>query len=72
MKLKFGVNKYQSTNSSTISGHTSHHQRKNCHRAGLSASADFADIKKTKSFYDSKNEMTELKNHLKPLTNMNG
>jgi hypothetical protein len=31
----------------------------------------FADTKKTKSFKDRKNGMTELKNYLKPLTDKN-
>jgi hypothetical protein len=41
-------------------------QSKNCKRACLFATADFADTKKTKSFEDRKNGMTELKIYLKP------
>ena len=44
---------------------------KTCHRACLSANADFTDTKKTKSFKDRENGMTELKNYLKPLTDKN-
>jgi hypothetical protein len=45
-------------------------QAKNCKRACLSATADFAATKKTKYFKSEKNRMTELKN-LKPLTDKN-
>ena len=44
---------------------------KTCHRACLSANADFTDTKKTKSFKDRENGKTELKNYLKPLTDKN-
>jgi len=44
---------------------------KSCHRACLSANTDFADTKKTKSFKDRENGITELKNKLKPLTGKN-
>jgi hypothetical protein len=42
-------------------------QTKNCKRACLSATADFADTQKTKSF-KTKNVMTALKTYLKQLT----
>ncbi len=44
---------------------------KTYHRACLFPNADFADTKKTKSFKNSENCMTELKNYLKPLTDKN-
>jgi len=44
---------------------------KTCHRACLFPNADFADTKKTKSYKDSENGMTELKNYLKPLADKN-
>ena len=46
-------------------------QTKNCKRACLFANTIFADTKKTKSFKDRENAMTELKNYLKPLTDKN-
>jgi len=48
-----------------------HAKAKTCHRACLFPNADFADTKKTKSFKDSENGMTELKNYLKPLSDKN-
>lgn len=46
-------------------------QTKNCKRACLFATADFANTKKTKSFKVIENGMTEMKNYLKPLTDKN-
>jgi len=43
---------------------------KTCHRAYLSANADFAGTKKTKSL-KTKKGMTEFENFLKPLTDKN-
>jgi hypothetical protein len=43
---------------------------KTCHRACLSANADFADTKKL-NFLRQRIGMTELKNYLKPLTYKN-
>lgn len=54
-----------------MSGRTNHRTTKTCHRACLFAIADFAVTKKTKSFKDSENGMTELKNYLKPLADKN-
>ena len=48
-----------------------HAKAKTCHRACLFPNADFAATKKTKSFKDSENGMTELKNYLKPLSDKN-
>jgi hypothetical protein len=46
-------------------------QTKNCKIACLSATADFADTKKTKSFKTEKIGMIELKINLKPLIDKN-
>ena len=48
-----------------------HAKAKTCHRACLFLNADFAATKKTKSFKDSENGITELKNYLNPLADKN-
>lgn len=66
--------KYQSnfpTQPSTFAIRISQPATKNCKRACLSATADFADTKKLNLLMTDKNGMTELKNHLKPLKDKN-